>query len=235
MNNGVFRLNPATSKKFKRGDWNEEKTKKFWSYRVHVKKDGEFAEVWLDEKKYDERCSHDLDKQRKKKQTNRAIGKPKRINPKTGVKFKTGDYRHDGYRFIKYAPEDAQRHDGYMAEIYASPKGWVHNRIRTTFYKIKKRAKEKNLSMKISADFLISIFPKDSICPVLGIEMEFGGDTRMNSPSVDRLIPELGYVPENIVWVCQEANLLKSDRTSSELRAIADWIEQQPIYQSYNE
>ena len=233
MSEGKYRLNPFTGQKFKRAEWNQDKTKKFWSYRAHVKKDGEFAEVWFDEEKYLTTVVSELNKQRKRNQSNSKIYKPKRVNPKTGVKFKTGDSREDGYRFVKYDPAGAVKR-GFMSEVYASPRGWTNLRIGYTFYKLKKRAEENKIPMRVSKAFLISIFPEDSVCPVLGINMDFGGDSRMDSPSIDRLVPELGYVPNNVIWMCQEANLIKSDRTSSELRAIADWIERQTIYQKLN-
>ena len=64
--------------------------------------------------------------------------------------------------------------------------------------------------------------------------MEFGGgNDRSISPSVDRLIPEKGYVNGNVSWVSLLANLVKNERTSTELRMIADWIEQQEIYKEH--
>ena len=234
MTEGYRRINPITDKNFKRGDWNEAKTKRFWSYRIHIKKDGYFTEKWFQMEKFDQQHSATKKKSKVLTEKNKSKLIPKRINPNTGNYFKTGDTREDGFRFLRYAPEGSQK-NGYMSEIYASPKGWINTKIRNTFGKIKIRCAEKNLPLEITTGYLISIFPKDSLCPALGIKMNFGGDTRMDSPSVDRLIPELGYVPKNVVWVCQEANILKSDRTSSELRAIADWIEQQPIYQRYNQ
>ena len=72
------------------------------------------------------------------------------------------------------------------------------------------------------------------ICPILEKKMEFGGGkNRSLSPSVDRLIPKKGYVKGNVSWVSLLANLVKNERTSTELRMIADWIERQEIYKEY--
>jgi hypothetical protein len=66
-------------------------------------------------------------------------------------------------------------------------------------------------------------------CLISDIDMVFSGD-RFTSPSIDRLIPEKGYLKGNIAWVSLLANTIKSDKTPRELKQIADWIERQPIY-----
>ena len=233
MSNGKFRLHPLTKEKFSRGDWNEDETKRFLSYRTnHVKKNGEYAERWATPEKYEKQIRHLRESKIKYMSQNTKIDLPKRKNPLTNEHFKVGDRRQDGYRFIRYAPESCSTGQ-YTAEIFMSPKAYLKFRVGITYTKLKKRAKANNVPLKIDKEYLLEIFPTNKICPVFGIKMSFGGNDRRNSPSVDRLIPELGYVPKNVVWVSQEANQLKSDRTSSELRAIANWIENQPIYQKY--
>ncbi len=51
--------------------------------------------------------------------------------------------------------------------------------------------------------------PQD--CPLCGCHMEPGGDSRNNSPSLDRILPGLGYVIENVWWICHDCNRQKSD------------------------
>ena len=50
------------------------------------------------------------------------------------------------------------------------------------------------------------------ICPVLNLKMEWGDKDRRISPSIDRFIPELGYVKGNIRIVSNISNTIKSDR-----------------------
>ena len=65
-------------------------------------------------------------------------------------------------------------------------------------------------------------------CPVLGIQLEYGdgingsGPTD-NSPSLDKIIPSLGYVPGNVIVVSNRANRLKQDATPEELQKLADF------------
>lgn len=62
-------------------------------------------------------------------------------------------------------------------------------------------------------------------CPILGIPLVHqigrgGGDS---SPSLDKVRPELGYVPGNVIVISQRANRLKSDASIKELRDIASF------------
>lgn len=60
-------------------------------------------------------------------------------------------------------------------------------------------------------------------CPVLGIKLEYSTTGRPTdaSPSIDRIIPERGYVPGNVIVVSMRANRLKSNATMNELEQIA--------------
>jgi len=65
-----------------------------------------------------------------------------------------------------------------------------------------------------------------SHCPILGLPLFQRVGTRgpgPNSPTLDRIQPELGYVPGNILVISARANRLKSDATLEELRAIASF------------
>lgn len=54
-------------------------------------------------------------------------------------------------------------------------------------------------------------------CPVLGIPIKIGGERSQNSPSLDRIRPHEGYVPNNVRVISDQANRLKSDRTYRQL------------------
>lgn len=86
----------------------------------------------------------------------------------------------------------------------------------------KARAKKAGIPFAIkAADITVPEY-----CPILGMKLARGkiGD-RENSPSLDRLIPELGYVPGNVAVISFRANRFKNDAGPEELRLIADWIE----------
>ena len=53
--------------------------------------------------------------------------------------------------------------------------------------------------------------------------MEFGGNKR-ESPSLDRFIPEDGYIKGNVVWISGKANSMKSDASIEEVRLLYEWM-----------
>jgi hypothetical protein len=64
-------------------------------------------------------------------------------------------------------------------------------------------------------------------CPVLGIPLVVGvGVVGPNSPTLDKIIPALGYVPGNVVVISHRANSIKHNATSTELFAVARWLQQ---------
>lgn len=66
-----------------------------------------------------------------------------------------------------------------------------------------------------------------SHCPILGIPLfrNTGGNKPTgNSPSVDRIVPELGYIKGNIQVISQRANIMKNDANPEELLKFADWV-----------
>ena len=85
--------------------------------------------------------------------------------------------------------------------------------------------KSKRLGLPFNLDESDLVEPET--CPVLGTKLERvpGRERTDNSPSVDRLIPSLGYVKGNIVIVSYRANRIKNDATLVELRKVAAYYE----------
>ncbi len=85
------------------------------------------------------------------------------------------------------------------------------------------RAKSKGIFFSITEeDIVIPLF-----CPVFPwIKIEMGeGKATFNSPSLDRIRPELGYVPGNVRVISHRANMLKSDMSLEEARLILKDLE----------
>lgn len=66
-----------------------------------------------------------------------------------------------------------------------------------------------------------------SHCPVFGIPLFQGERSNPNSPALDRIHNDRGYVKGNVIVVSHRANTLKGSATISELRALADFYEAQ--------
>ena len=70
------------------------------------------------------------------------------------------------------------------------------------------------------------------LCPVLGIAMPLGNRrNHVFAPTVDRLVPELGYVRGNIRIISHRANMLKSNAGLEELEAVVGYLREIKTYE----
>lgn len=64
-------------------------------------------------------------------------------------------------------------------------------------------------------------------CPALDIPIIVGSPSASdNSPSLDRLRPEFGYVRGNVLVLSNRANRIKNNASPYELRRLADFLEE---------
>lgn len=113
-----------------------------------------------------------------------------------------------------------------------SEKGKISNRAKTKrwrelnpekyiYWLAHSRAKEKQVPFTIKVEDIK--IPK--FCPILGIPL-FRGKIIVcpNSPTLDRLKPELGYTPENIAVISRRANELKNNMTLEQVEVLYRWM-----------
>lgn len=94
------------------------------------------------------------------------------------------------------------------------------------FRQARDRAKKKDIPFDLT--------PEDikipEVCPVFGIPFVIGEPLsgrrgpHPQAPSVDRVIPSLGYVKENIRIISYRANFIKTNATLSELEMVAAYV-----------
>ena len=87
------------------------------------------------------------------------------------------------------------------------------------------RAKNKNLECNITLNYLETI-ANDS-CPIFGTPFIWGRNKGKRGPegaTLDRIVPELGYVIGNVVFISDKANRIKAEFTENELYKVADWL-----------
>ena len=97
----------------------------------------------------------------------------------------------------------------------------------------KQRAKKQGVPFELDPLYLRQIGIPE-YCPVLGIPInkapgDGSGERNDNSPSLDKFIPSLGYVPGNIHVISWRANRLKNDGTPEDWRKIAEWCQRQDV------
>lgn len=89
----------------------------------------------------------------------------------------------------------------------------------------KTRAKRRGVPCTLTQNTIPRI---PELCPALGIPLIVGsGVVGPDSPTLDCLVPEKGYIEGNVAIISHKANTIKSNATATELRQIADWLEKQ--------
>jgi hypothetical protein len=98
------------------------------------------------------------------------------------------------------------------------------NPAKTMVSSAKKRAKLKGIPFSITYEDVVV----PDVCPILNIPLRVNqtGETyTKNSPTLDRIVPELGYVSGNIQCISHLANVMKNCATREELLTFADWVQ----------
>lgn len=90
----------------------------------------------------------------------------------------------------------------------------------------KQRAQEKDVPF----DITIEDFDLPTHCPLLGIEIDYSRPTgyQPNQPSLDRIIPELGYVKGNVWTISRRANSMKNDAPPDQLKKFCENVLNNP-------
>lgn len=81
----------------------------------------------------------------------------------------------------------------------------------------------------LSIDFLAGLRTASTKCVCCSIELDFTMPSRGKMPSnfatLDKIVPELGYIKTNVAIICLSCNMLKSALTLDQLRMILSYIE----------
>jgi hypothetical protein len=94
---------------------------------------------------------------------------------------------------------------------------------RRAFTNRRGRAKAKGIRWDLTYE---DLGPAPECCPCCGVVMERGDENggRGTAPSLDRLLPEAGYIKGNVVWICHNCNGIKHDAGPADLYRVADWL-----------
>jgi hypothetical protein len=132
-------------------------------------------------------------------------------------------------KFAQKARDKRQKYlKTHREEVNRKHKERYHSRkakdpIGQMLVAVKRRATRDNLPYNLTPE-MINI---PTHCPVLGMELMFNkGQAEDNSPSIDKLVPSLGYVEGNISIISYRANMLKSNASLEEMKALYEWFKQ---------
>lgn len=143
----------------------------------------------------------------------------KQTGAKRFFSFRACPHGHIGWRYVRNggccecaAPSDAQP--------------GTSRHFRSLLASSKQRAKLRGLPWSLCEEDIAEVYPEDGRCPVLGIPLRRkvglgrqGGAP--DSPTLDRIVPEKGYVRGNILVVSDLANRVRGDASVDEIDRVA--------------
>jgi hypothetical protein len=100
--------------------------------------------------------------------------------------------------------------------------------LKTYLQNARARAAREKVPFSLSLQDLIDIATDE--CPIFHTPFVWGvsglgkGRTRPDSPTLDRILPHLGYIKGNVAFLSYRANRIKDNGTMQEHYDIADWI-----------
>lgn len=130
--------------------------------------------------------------------------------------------RYQGlYKQYKYKKEEKK----LLAHKERVSYKWKYKKASEQFYKKKQYCKERGIDFTITPWDLT--YPE--YCPVFGIKLQWGQGNGIseNSPSLDRLDPNKGYIPGNVQYMSWRANRIKNNATLEEMEKLYNWYKKQ--------
>ncbi len=112
--------------------------------------------------------------------------------------------------------------ESHKEEIISKKKAdYRTNIISNLVLGARRRAKD----FEIPFDLIPDDITIPEFCPAVSIPLFIGeGKIGDNSPTLDRIIPELGYVKNNVVVISWLANRIKNNATADQILAVGNWL-----------
>ncbi len=155
-------------------------------------------------------CHHKLNRPKQPSDEHHWCNKCKSWKLKSGFNF-----RRDGKSRNCKSCEDAYRRANMARINEFVKKHKKENPEKSLLYAAKSRARLGGLQFDIDInDIQIPL-----ICPVLGIEISTNGP-KNTSPSLDKIIPELGYTKGNVRVISWRANWIKNNASADEIEKL---------------
>jgi hypothetical protein len=140
----------------------------------------------------------------------------------TSTRFERGTIREDGKLFWGYLTSKASGKAD--REWWITPDNLRISYCRRIYSAAKNRAKGLGLPFDLTVDYLENILPQDLLCPIMGYQMTLVGG-RNTAASLDKIIPHLGYVKSNVIWMSLEANRIKDNASLEVLKRLVRLME----------
>lgn len=111
---------------------------------------------------------------------------------------------------------------------------------QTPWYRLwigaKHRAKKKSVPFSLDQEDIKELVIDLLVCPVLGIKLNWEADKlEDNSPTLDKIVPELGYVKGNIAVISNRANRIKTNATADDIGKVYCWLIKTKAHQGFTQ
>jgi hypothetical protein len=111
-------------------------------------------------------------------------------------------------------------------------KASLKKHYRDIYYDRRAYARRNGIVFSITFEYFMRLAENTQYCPIFtSTKLSWGftidGKATDSSPSLDKINPNLGYVPGNCAIICNRANRIKNNGTALEHRQIAEWQERQ--------
>ena len=145
-------------------------------------------------------------------------------NPDALREHKRKDYEKHG-EHIRAKSRERHHRQNTQRDIERITAWKDANPNRVARSRLLKNAKVRATALGLAFDLTLEDITLPEVCPVLGIEIVFGrGQVQPGSPTVDRVVPERGYIRDNICVISHRANQIKSNGTIAEHEAVLRYM-----------
>jgi methylphosphotriester-DNA--protein-cysteine methyltransferase len=133
------------------------------------------------------------------------------------------EYYVSNHKGVAYPSHKCKRCDSDNASQWARD-----NPFQSHVNKVRRRSKLAGIPCDIDAEFLEEIWT--GVCPIFHTKLNKPGHSTSADRvskytcSLDRIIPENGYVKGNVEWISNYANVIKQRATAEELQKVADHV-----------
>ena len=117
-----------------------------------------------------------------------------------------------------------KRHNATQRDRLTNP---IDLWIKRTYQWTKSRAQTKHVEFNLTMEFLQELIIKSDLkCSYCLKQLNFQRqyEDRWDAPSIDRIIPSLGYTQSNSLICCYRCNAIKNDATSDELYMLSEAV-----------
>lgn len=102
----------------------------------------------------------------------------------------------------------------------------IRHRIKKMVSSARSYAKCNSIPFDLTLAWMLENYSDLVTCPALGVPLNWAskGGHCPESPSLDRIVPRLGYIKGNVQVISYRANRMKNDASLAELRTFIAWV-----------